>query len=124
VAVAALYTAILFEPGSLIGWVGFGFAVWVSLCAFAALSFLASVAARSATVAIGLGLGALLILSFLVAIPNVGVLTPAGLLQSAAGLVVGAPGASSDVAGGLILGAATVALLLLIAIWAFRRQEL
>jgi len=119
-----IYTAILFEPMPVAGWLAMAVFAWLGLATWAALTFLGSTVTGSVAAAAGLGFVALIVLSIVGAIPNVGRFTPGGLAEPAVALASGAP---VDVAGivtpvvstivliGLALGAAT---------WSFRRQEL
>ena len=59
------------------------FLVWLSLAVFAAITFLASVVARSALVAGGIGIAALLVAGILSALPVVGPYLPTGLWGAA-----------------------------------------
>ena len=92
VAVAWIYTAILFEPPSVAGWVALAAIAWLGLCAWAALTFLGSTVTGSTAAAAGIGFGALLLLSIGSAIPNVGRFLPGGLAAPAIALAVGRAG--------------------------------
>ncbi len=72
VAVGWFYTAVLFEPLPVVGWVGLAALAWLSLSAWAAITFLASTVTGSAAAAAGIGFVALLVLSIASAVPNVG----------------------------------------------------
>ena len=123
-AVAWLYTAILFEPMPVAGWVAMAGLAWLGLCAWAAVTFLGSTVTGSAAAAAGLGFLALLILSIASAIPGVGRFTPGGLAGPAVAAATGAPVDAGDVASAVIATAVLIALLLGASAWAFRRQEL
>ena len=60
VAVGWLYTAILFEPQPVGGWVAFGVLAWLGLAAWAAITFLAQTVTGSTAAAAGVGFVALL----------------------------------------------------------------
>ena len=124
VAVGWLYTAILFEPMPVAGWLAMAALAWLGLAAWAAVTFLGSTATGSVAAAAGLGFLAWILISILSAIPNVGRFTPGGLAEPAIALASGAtleagrliqPVVSTIVLIGLALGAAA---------WSFRRQEL
>ena len=77
--------------------VAFSLLAWLGLAAWAAITFLASTATGSTAAAAGIGFGALIVLSLLSAIPNVGRFLPGGLAEPATALAVGAPVATGDV---------------------------
>lgn len=123
VAVGWVYTAILFEPFPVAGWVALAFLAWLGLCAWAALTFLGSTVTGSAAAAAGLGFGALLVLSIGSAIPNVGRFLPGGLAEPAVALAAGQPVETGDVLTPVVSTAVLIALALAAAAWSFRRQE-
>ena len=126
VAVAWVYTAVLFEPGPVLGWVVLAGLAWLALAAWASLTFLASAATASTAAAAGLGFVGLIGLSILAAVPAFDRLLPSGLagpgLRIAAGTTAGLDGGSlaTAVAGTLVIVAASV----VGAVVAFRRREL
>jgi ABC-2 type transport system permease protein len=126
VALAALatyfYTALLFEPLALGGFIGCTALVLLSLLVYAAFTFLGSALVSSQLAAAGIGLGAWVGISLLGIIPQVSQYTPAGLLEPAAALALGtaAPHLAVSVLANLVLIVALVALAWLV----FRRQEL
>ena len=79
VGVAWIYTAILFEPLPIGGWVAMAVLAWLALLAWAAITFLASAATGSTTAAAGLGFVALIGLSILAVIPALDRVLPTGL---------------------------------------------
>ena len=83
VAVGWIYTAILFEPMPIAGWVAMAVLAWLGVAVWAAITFLASTVTGSAAAAAGVGFVALLVLSIVGAIPNVGRFLPAGLAEPA-----------------------------------------
>jgi ABC-2 type transport system permease protein len=126
VVVGWIYTAILFEPPSVGGWLWLACLAWLGLAAWAAITFVASAVTGSTAAAAGLGFVGLLVLSLLAAIPAIGRFTPAGLASPAMAL---ASGAAVDQLGPdlwvplvatvvLIVGAVGVALV------TFRRREI
>ena len=124
-AVAWVYTAVLFEPQPVAGWVGMAVLSWLALLAWAAITFLASVATGSTTAAAGIGFVALVVVSLASVVPALGRLLPSGLsapaIELASGSGVADPGAAlTAIAGTLVIvGAAAVAAQL-----AFRNREL
>jgi ABC-2 type transport system permease protein len=127
VAVGWLYTAILFEPPAVGGWVAMGMLTWLALAAWAALTFLASTITGSAIAAAGLGFVALLVLSLVAAAPAIARFTPAGLATPAAGLATGATTVAAlgwDLWLPVIATVALIVLSLGAATVAFGRREL
>jgi ABC-2 type transport system permease protein len=127
VALGWLYTAILFEPPPIAGWLAMAGLAWLALAAWAAITFLASTVTGSSGAAAGIGFVALLVLSIVSAIPALGRFTPAGLTGPAAALAMGT--GSAGVLG-LEMWLPIVASILLIAlalagsVVAFWRREL
>jgi ABC-2 type transport system permease protein len=124
VIVAWIYTAILFEPLPVGGWLAFAFLAWLGLAAWAALTFLGSTVTGSAAAAAGIGFCALLVLSLAAAIPNVGRFLPGGLAGPALALAAGLPVDAADVVTPVVATAVLIAAAIGLAIWSFRRQEL
>lgn len=116
------YTALLFEPLALGGFIGCTALILLSLLVYAAFTFLGSTLVSSQLAAAGIGLGAWAAISLLGVIPNVGQYTPAGLLDPASALALGTspPHLAASVLANLALIVALIALTWL----AFRRQEL
>jgi len=117
-----VYTAILFEPLPGAGFVAAMALVWLSLAVFAAITFLASVTARSAIVAGGIGLGALVAAGLLGALPGIGPYLPTGLWGAAEALALGR--VAEPLLGPVAVGAAVVIIAALLSWLSFRRQEL
>jgi ABC-2 type transport system permease protein len=127
VAVGWIYTAILFEPQPIGGWVALGVLAWLALAAWAALTFLASTVTGSAPAAAGLGFVALLVLSIAAAVPAIARLTPAGLTAPAHALASGTATVADlglDLWSPVIATIAIVGVALGLAGLAFRRREL
>ena len=124
VMVGWIYTAILFEPLPVGGWIAFALLAWLGLAAWAAITFLASTVTGSTAAAAGIGFGALLILSLVAAIPNAGQFLPGGLAAPAVALAAGAPVAAGEVLVPIVSTAVLIVLALGAAWWSFRRQEL
>jgi ABC-2 type transport system permease protein len=124
VAVGWFYTAVLFEPLPVAGWIAFGLLAWVGLSAWAALTFAGSTVTGSTAAAAGIGFVALLVLSIAAAVPTVGRYLPGGLAAPAVALAAGAPVEVGDVVAALLGTVALIAVALAISVWSFRRQEL
>jgi ABC-2 type transport system permease protein len=124
VAVAWVYTAILFEVQSVAGWVAMGVLAWLGLMAWGALTFLASTVTRSAMAAAGVGVVALLGVSIIAAIPQVGRFLPPGLDAGALALAAGGTLDSAVLATAILGTIAIIAGSGFVAWWSFRRQEL
>jgi hypothetical protein len=119
-----VYTAILFEPPAPAGWVALAAMAWLGLCAWAAITFLASVVTGSTAAAAGIGFVALLVLSLASAIPNVSRFGPGGLAEPAVALAAGAPVEAGDVLAPVGSTIVLIAVALGLAAWSFRRREL
>jgi ABC-2 type transport system permease protein len=117
-----IYTAILFEPLPVAGYTAAMVLVWLSIAVFASITLLASVTARSSIVAGGIGLGALVGAGILGAIPGLGSYLPAGLWGAAEQLSLGLT--PEPLIGPVLVAGATVGVVVGLAWWAFRRQEL
>ncbi len=124
VVVGWIYTAILFEPPSVAGWVGLAILGWLSLGAWAAITFLGSTVTGSTAAAAGIGFMALLVLSIVSAIPSVAPYTPGGLAAPAIALATGASVDVGDVLVPVVSTLVLIGLALGAAAWSFRRQEL
>jgi ABC-2 type transport system permease protein len=127
VIAAWIYTALLFEPMPVGGWLWLTFLVCLWLFAFAALTFAGSVVTGSTAAAAGIGFVALLGLGIVSAIPGLGKFTPGGLLGPATELAantvsVGQLGTNLfyPVVATIVLIAAAIA----VSAWSFGRQEL
>lgn len=124
VAVAWAYTAVLFEPLPVGGWVALALLQWLGLMAWASITFLASTVTRSAAAAAGVGVIALLVLSIVSAIPQVGRFLPSGLDPGALAIAVGEVVKGPELATA-ILGTAVIVVGCTAVAWmSFRRQEL
>jgi ABC-2 type transport system permease protein len=126
VAVAWVYTSILFEPLPVAGWAALAVLGWLALAVLAGVTFLASAATGSATGAAGLGFVALISFSMAAAVPAADRVLPTGLTQPAALLALGRPDAvdigvlaTAILGSGIILAGSLVASQVV-----FRRREL
>ena len=102
--VAWVYTAILFEPLPVAGWVAMAVLSWLALLAWAALTFLASAATGSTTAAAGLGFVALVVISLASIVPALDRLLPSGLSAPAIQLASGGAVADAGAALTAVLG--------------------
>ena len=118
------YTAVLFEPPSVAGWVGFAVLAWLGLCAWAAITFLGSTVTGSTAAAAGIGFVALLVLSLLSAIPSVSEVGPGGLAGPAVAMASGAPVTLGDVLSPVVTTMGLIGAALGLSAWSFRRREL
>ena len=124
VTVGWFYTAILFEPMPIGGWVGLAILAWLALTAWAALTFLGSTVTGSVAAAAGLGFIAWLGLSIAAAIPNLGRFLPGGLDGPAVAMGAGTAVELPDVLTPVVSTMVIVAIALVVAWRSFRRQEL
>jgi ABC-type transport system involved in multi-copper enzyme maturation permease subunit len=126
IVAAWIYTAILFVPLPLAGWIAFAILSWLALFAWAALTLLASTATGSTTAAAGIGFVALIAVSLLAAIPAVDHVLPTGLAAPAALLALGR-GAEIDGAQLVTAGVGSIAIVALAAaaaVGSFANREL
>lgn len=124
VAVGWFYTAILFEPMPIGGWVALAFLAWLALITWSALTFLGSTVTGSLAAAAGLGFIAWLVLSIASAIPNLGRFLPGGLDGPAVSLAAGAPVDAADVLTPALSTLVLIVVALTVAGRSFRRAEL
>ena len=127
VAAGWLYTAILFEPLPVVGWVWLTVLITLWLLAFGSITFLGSVVTGSTLAAGGIGFVALLTLGIVAAIPGLDKFTPGGLLGPATELAADAVTVAqlgtnlwTPIVSTIVLIVAAVAL----SVWSFSRQEL
>jgi ABC-2 type transport system permease protein len=119
---AYFYTALLFEPLPLDGFIGCSLLILLSLLVYAAFTFLGSTLVSSQLAAAGIGLGAWAAVTLLGVIPNAGQYTPAGLLEPASALALGTP--PPHLAVSVLASLGLVVVLMALAGLMFRRQEL
>jgi ABC-2 type transport system permease protein len=126
-AVAAwIYTAVLFEPLPVLGWLAMTILAWLALAAWAALTFLASAATGSTTAAAGLGFVAWKAVSNAAIVPALDRLLPTGLTVPAIQIAAGTTGdldverLVTAIAGALVI----VGVSLGASVAAFRGREL
>ena len=124
-AVAWVYTAILFEPLPVGGWLAMTALSWLALLAWASLTFLASAATGSTTAAAGLGFVALIVVSLASIVPVLDRLLPSACPHRRSQLASG--GAVADAGAPLTAVVGTTVLILAAAVGAqvsFRSREL
>jgi len=119
---AWFYTLVLFEPLSVPGFVAAAILQWLSLVAYAAITFVGSTLTRSSLAAAGLGVAAFIMLGILSIVPTLGRYLPTGLGEPARGLALDLPGI--DAVGPTVATVLLIAALAAVAWLAFRRQEL
>ncbi len=119
---AYTYTAILFETLPAGGFVAACVVTWLSLVAYASVTFLLSTITRSPMAAGGLAFVALIATSVVAALPTVGPYLPQSLSTPAKALALGLDG--SMLPGPLLVTIVLIAAALGLAWASFRRQEL
>ncbi len=126
VAAAWAYTAVLFEPGPILGWLALAVLAWLGLATWASVTFLASTVSGSAVVAAGVGVVALIAVSLVGAIPQAARFLPAGLESPARALAAtGAEGVDASVLATAVVGTIVLIAGSAVLAWlSFRRQEL
>ena len=124
VLVGWFYTAVLFEPPAIAGWIAFAALAWLGLCAWAAITFLGSTVTGSTAAAAGIGFVALLVLSLVSAIPTISQVGPGGLAAPALAMASGAAVSAGDVLAPVLTTVLLIAAALGLATWSFRRREL
>jgi len=123
--VAWIYTAILFEPLPVAGWVAMAALSWLALMAWASITFLASAATGSTTAAAGIGFVGIVVISLASIVPALDRLLPSGLSAPAIQLASGA--AVPDPAAALTAVLGTTVLIVAAGVGAqlaFRSREL
>ncbi len=119
---AWFYTLVLFEPLDVLGFTAAAVLQWLTLVAFAAITFLGSTLTRSSLAAAGLGVAAFIVLGILSIVPTLGHYLPTGLGEPARGLALGLPGV--DVLGPTAAAIVLIGALVGVAWLVFRREEL
>jgi ABC-2 type transport system permease protein len=126
VAIGALatywYTALLFTPTSVAGFVAASLLVLLSLLVYASFTFLGSTLMSAQLPAAGIGLAGWIIVSILSVFPSIEPYTPAGLLDPASQLALGLT--PQHVWPSIAANVALLVVVLLLAVLGFRGQEL
>ena len=118
---AYVYTALLFKPLPVAGFIACAALTLLFLLVYGAVTFLASAALPSALAAAGAGIGVLVVFAALSAQPDIAHFTPSGLTSPARALALGL--SPQHLAAALVANVAFVAASLACAWLAFRRQE-
>lgn len=123
--VGAIYTLLLFDNATLPidGYVAMAILLWLSIFAYAALTFLGSTVSRSAVAGAGFGFVALIVTGIVAALPVIGPYMPVALIGPAANVGIGQP-AGEDLLGPIIATLLFITVPLGLAWLSFRRQEL
>lgn len=119
---AWIYTTLLFEAQPVAGWAAMVAMLLLSLIAYVSLTFLGSVLTRSAMAAAAIGIGGMVLVTIVGALPTIGAYTPGGLSQPALALAVGTD--AGNFIGPVLATAAGVVALGAVSWLVFRRQEL
>jgi ABC-2 type transport system permease protein len=122
-AAGYVYAALLFDAPSIGRWIGMSALLLLSLLVYATLTFLGSTVTRSAVAAAAIGIGGMILLAVVAALPNVAPYTPAGIAGAVARAVALETGPGA-VIGPVLANVGLIALLAIGAWFAFRRQEL
>jgi ABC-2 type transport system permease protein len=123
--VAWVYTAILFEPLPVAGWIAMAALSWLALMAWASITFLASAATGSTTAAAGIGFVGIVVISLASILPTLDRLLPPALTAPA--IQLASDGAVADAGAALTAVIGTTALIVVAAVGAqlaFRSREL
>ena len=119
---AWFYTLVLFEPLPILGFAAAAVLQWLSLFAWAAITFVGSTLTRSSLAAAGLGIVAFLVVGLLSIVPAIAPYLPTGLGAPGRALSLGVAG--PDVLGPTLATVVLIAAAALLAWLSFRRQEL
>jgi ABC-2 type transport system permease protein len=119
---AYVYTAVLFSAPPLGGFAAMSALLFLSLLAYASLTFVGSVLSRSSLVAAGIGIGAMVFLISISALPAIGTWTPGHLAVAGMAMALGQP--ATDLVQPLLATVGAVVVLFGLAWLSFRRQEL
>jgi ABC-2 type transport system permease protein len=122
VAGAWFYTLVLFEPLPVLGAAAAAGLQWLTLMAWASITFLGSTLTRSSLAAAGFGVVAFIVVEILGALPGLGKFLPTGLGSPARALALGRAGAEPVVP--MLATIALIGVAAFVAWLAFRRQEL
>jgi ABC-2 type transport system permease protein len=121
-AAVYFYTAILFEPIAVGGFVACTLLILLSLVVYGLLTFLGSTIVNSQLPAVGIGLAAWVVVSLIGVIPDAAQYTPGGLLEPASALALGT--SPAHLAVSVVANLALCMIVVGVAWLAFRRQEL
>jgi ABC-2 type transport system permease protein len=116
------YTALLFTAPSVGGYAAMCALLLLSLVGYAALTFLGSTLVKSPLPAAAIGVGAMVLLAVVSALPTIGPNAPGNLTPAASALALGK--AADPLLGPMLATIGLIAVAYLLAWLAFRRQEL
>lgn len=116
------YTAILFESLPVAGWSAMAGLLLLGLLGYASLTFVGSALSRSSLAAAAIGIGAMIVLAVVSALPGIGPFTPGGLNEPGMALALGRD--AGALIGPVLVNLAGVVVLFGVAWLVFRRQEL
>ena len=119
---AWFYTLVLFQPLPLGGVAAGAVLQWLTLQAWASITFVGSTLTRSSLAAAGLGIVAFIVVGILSVVPTIGRFLPTGLGGPGRALALGIPG--PDAVGPTVATVLLIAAAALVAWLAFRCQEL
>jgi ABC-2 type transport system permease protein len=119
---AYAYTALLFSAPTAAGYAAMCALMFLSLMTYGALTFLGSTLTRSSLAAAGIGIGAMVILLTISALPAIGPWTPGHLAVPGMALALGEP--ADGLVPSLVTTVAVIAAAYAAALLSFRRQEL
>jgi ABC-2 type transport system permease protein len=119
---AWFYTLVLFDPLPVAGVAAAAALQWLTLMAWATITFLGSTLTRSSLAAGGLGIVAFVVVGILGVLPNVGRYLPTGLGAPARALALGQ--SDADVVDPIVATLALIGAVTLTAWLVFRRQDL
>jgi len=118
---AYTYTAILFDPPPIAGFIACCLLLLIGIAVFVALTLLASTAIGSTLPAAGVGLGAYILMAIISAVPRLGQFTPLGLGDPAHALALG--DAPPHLWTSLLASLVWIAVALIVTWLSFRNQE-
>jgi ABC-2 type transport system permease protein len=120
---AYLYTLVLFGPLNFLNFMAVNGLMLLWLLAYVAVALFGSVVGQSTPAAAGIGLGGAVLLMLAANLPNVGVITPTGLIGWASQIAVGAENIFVN-GGALAMGFVIIVMCLIGSVAVFERQEL
>jgi ABC-2 type transport system permease protein len=119
-----LYTGLLFEWPALGPWIAMTALVWLSTMVYVAITFVGSVALRSALAASGIGFAGLVVLSIASIVPTLAPWLPAGLWPVARAIALGQSSPDLDPIRTIAMSIGIALVALVLAFSRFRRLEL
>ncbi|HYL39863.1 MAG TPA: ABC transporter permease subunit [Candidatus Binatus sp.] len=119
-----VYTGLLFGWPDALPWLAMTTLVWLSTMVYVGITFLGSVAMRSALGASGIGFGGLIVLSIASIVPTLSTWLPAGLWPVARAIALGQSSPDLDPLRTIAMSLAIVAITIALAMARFRRLEL